>query len=224
MTTPPHPTALVGFGNIGVGYASDTAMAKYYRYTTHAQVLKAHPGIDWRAVVEPNASQQDIARADWDIPCVASSAADLKQDAEEIEIVILATPPETRLSILDHFPNAKAVLVEKPLGTCLNTSQDFIQYCENRGIKLQVNLWRRADQVFRQLASGGLNDRIGQVQNATGYYGNGLMNNGTHLIDFAQMLFGNIKSVRAFPGLALDGAIVIEGDSNPFSLPSLKVT
>jgi hypothetical protein len=54
---------------------------------------------------------------------------------------------------------------------------------------------------FRSLAEGELAERIGVVQAVTGVYGNGLRNNGTHVVDFVRMLVGELVEVRAFgPG------------------------
>ena len=206
-------TALIGFGKMGHGYAQDPLMARYYRYAAHAQVLADHAAFDWTDVVDPEPAARSIAVEEWGVSAVGS-VADIP-DAAHIEVAVIATPPETRIGILDELPGLRAVLVEKPLGTNLAASQAFLDACAARKIAVQVNLWRRADERFRELADGGLVSLVGKPQAVTGYYGNGLLNNGTHMVDFVRMLLGEIASVQCV-GVGeplIEGPIA--GDTNP---------
>lgn len=216
MTAPPPlPAAIIGFGKQGQGYADDPVMARHYRYAVHAQVMAEHPGIDWRCVVDPAPEALAAARDRWGVPACAASARELGEIADSIELAVIATGPEARLDLIDAFPALRAVLVEKPLGRTLAEGQAFLDACAARGIAVQVNLWRRADAALRALAAGGLAEAIGTLQGATMLYGNGLVNNGTHMIDMARMLFG--EPLRAHL-LGLDAGFVegpIPGDRNP---------
>jgi predicted dehydrogenase len=199
-------TAIVGFGKMAQGYAADEAMARYYPYATHAQVLRDHPAFDWCAVVDPDKEARAAAARDWGICNAVAEAALLGSLAEQIEVAILATPPESRVDCIDALPNLRAVLLEKPIGIDLASGRAFLEACHQRGIVVQVNLWRRADARFRALAGGDLAELIGKVQTVVGLYGNGLKNNGTHMVDMARMLFGEIKSVQR-----IDGAPYVAG-------------
>lgn len=213
--TAPIPAAIIGFGKQGQGYADDPVMARHFRYAVHAQVLAAHPGIDWGVVVDPSAEAREAARHRWGVAACAASVGELGARAQDIELAVIATGPEARLDLIDAFPNLRAVLVEKPLGTTLADAQAFLAACAARGILVQVNLWRRADAAFRALADGGLSNVIGPLQGATVLYGNGLVNNGTHMIDFARMLFGEPLRAQL---LGQDAGLVegpIPGDRNP---------
>jgi predicted dehydrogenase len=197
MTNPPFVTAIIGFGKVSSGYADDPAMAHHYRYTTHAQVLRAHPGFDWRAVVDPATSACDTAVRQWGIAQTAPDVSALPNRAD-IDVAILAMPPGPgRLAAINALPGLKGVIVEKPLGRSLAEAQDFLRTCDARNIKVQVNLWRRADQTFRALAAGELKNRIGRVQTGLATYGNGLHNNGVHVVDMLRMFVGEINSVQA---------------------------
>jgi predicted dehydrogenase len=209
-------TALVGFGRIAAGYAEDPAQARWYPYASHAQVLRDHPAFDWQAVVDPSPAACAAAGARWGISRTAASAAAL-ENAEEIEVAVLATPPDARRGIIECFPNLRAVIVEKPLGTNLENAEAFIAECRRCGILVAVNLPRRYDTDLRALAGGGLENRIGKPMAVFGTYGNGLRNNGTHLVDLIRMLFGSIASVGAVHGCRPFAEGPIEGDINaPF--------
>ena len=115
---------------------------------------------------------------------------------DKYEIAVLATPPDSRLEIIKHFPSLKGIIVEKPLGESYASSVQFIEECNRRGIAVQVNLTRRSDVVMKQFAHGNLKKLIGNIQFAFGSYGRGLHNYGVHLIDLVRMLIGEIVMVR----------------------------
>lgn len=196
-------------------------MARYYRYATHAQVLAVHPRFDWCAVVDPAEGARAHAERDWRIGAVAS-IAQLGTRANDIEVAVLATPPDQRLSMIEQLPRLRAVLVEKPLGTSLETARSFLDECARRGIAVQVNFWRRADRQLRALANGKLHELIGAPQAVSVYYGNGLLNNGIHLIDFVRMLFGEVADVQRLGSNAGFHEGPIDGDINAPFLVSMR--
>ncbi len=201
---------MIGFGRIGAGYADDPVMARHYPYATHAQVLAAHPAFQWVGVTDRSPRARRLARERWGVPAFrdpAEMAADCAPD-----VAVLATPPGSRTEILDRLPSVRAVLVEKPLGRTPAEGRRFLEVCHRRGILVQVNFWRRADRVFRDLAAGGLQRRVGAPQAVFGLYGNGLLNNGTHMVDFIRMLLGEVRSVQALAGARPLRAGPIEGD------------
>tara|TARA_R110000868_G_scaffold56617_3_gene175151 strand:- start:1965 stop:2990 length:1026 start_codon:yes stop_codon:yes gene_type:complete len=192
-------TIVVGFGQIASGLSSDPRMAAHFKYASHASVLADHPAFNWQGVVDPNTAALDDARTTWGVP---HSDADLAAvvDAVRPEIAVLATPPGTRADIVEAMPDLKAVLVEKPLTRPGNDGADSARMtaiCAERDIPVLVNYWRRADRLFQDLAARGLATRIGGVQAALGLYGNGIANNGGHLIDFLRMLLGEVAAVQA---------------------------
>jgi predicted dehydrogenase len=214
----PLRTLLVGLGSIGAAYAEDNAMARTVPYVTHAQVLGSHPGYRWDAAVDISESACERVRKRWGVERVGQSVEEIGR-LDEIEVVVLATPPSFRNSILAALPNLKAVLVEKPLGTSLEESADFLRACDERGLVTQVNLTRRADTVMRELAHGGLANRIGQVQCAFGVYGNGIINYATHTVDLVRMLLGEVVAVQALSRAGGFEQGPLAGDINiPFTL------
>lgn len=196
MTGAPFRTVLVGLGRVGAGYAEDPLMAKSIRYATHAQVLADHPAFDWGAVVDVSMRARERAAARWDVPLAADSPERVA-DEYRPEVAVLATPPEARIGLLERLPGLSAVVVEKPLGRSLAEAEEFLALCVERSILVQVNLWRRADERFRALADGDLEARIGRPQAIFALYGNGLTNNGTHVVDFLRMLAGDFELVQA---------------------------
>ncbi len=177
-------SVLVGFGRIANSIRYDVKIANYFKYACHADVLKDHPDFDWIGVVDPD----DAARAEakqWNVPYVGS-------DVIDAEFAVLAIPPGYRMDVINKMPSLKKVLVEKPLGS---EGARFLATCAERGITPYVNYWRRGDLTLQALAGGGMKKRIGKPQAVFATYGNGLFNNGSHLIDFLQMMFGAVQGV-----------------------------
>jgi predicted dehydrogenase len=158
-------------------------------------VLAAHPAIEWIGAVDPSQPALDRVAAHWNVPYLFRSVAELAA-ALEPEIAVVATPPGQRIEVIRQLPSLRAVLVEKPLGLNLDESEAFIGECRSRGLLVQVNLMRRGDDLMRRLAAGELERLIGHPQAAFGLYGNGLLNNGTHLVDLVRMLLGEVAAVE----------------------------
>ena len=213
-----YKTALIGFGRMAAGYADDPANARWFPYATHAQVLRDHPAFDWVAVVDPSAEARAAASSRWGVPVTAASLDEMP-NAAAIEVAVIATPPEVHAGLLDRLPSLRAVLVEKPLGVDLVAATAFVDDCNKRGIVGAVNFSRRYAPELMRLANGGLVHSIGKPQAVFGTYGNGMRNNGSHLIDLVSMLLGPV--VDAHP-IARGNRFVegpIAGDSNfPFTM------
>jgi predicted dehydrogenase len=207
-------TILVGCGRIGATYADDPVMAAHYRYVSHAQALAAHPEFQWIAAFDRDEAAARAVSRRWNV----ANLADLSQ-AKDVDVAVLALPPGERLAALEALPSVHAVLVEKPLGRDRADAEAFVEYCRKRGILVQVNLPRRADATHRNLAEGELARRIGRPQGAFVVYGNGLANNGTHMIDLARWFLGEVRSAQVPGGLDARREGPLEDDINvPFVL------
>jgi predicted dehydrogenase len=191
LEIPPFKTVLIGFGMTGAGYAEDPVMANYFRYATHAQVLADHPLFSWQAVVDPSEMALKAARDKWNIQTTVKSVDELLKRLKP-DVAVIATPPGHRVEIIEKMPDLRAVFVEKPLGETYKEGLEFLEKCNSRKITVQVNFWRRGDEFFRNLSQGELEKHIGRPEAAVGLYGNGLINNGSHMIDFVRMLCGDI--------------------------------
>ena len=55
-------TILIGFGNIAANYADDIFMQKWFKYSTHLQVLRDHPDFYLKAIVDKNRIALDKAK------------------------------------------------------------------------------------------------------------------------------------------------------------------
>jgi predicted dehydrogenase len=202
-------TVLVGFGAIAHGLSIDRRMAAHFRYATHAQVLRDHPRFDWCGTVDPDPKARARARAASGGEVFAT--LDAAQAAIAPEVAVIAAPPTVRAEVLRALPGLRGAIVEKPLGADLASAVRFAARCERMGLAVQVCFWRRADRTLRRLAADRLRT-LGAIQAGFALYGNGLRNNGVHLVDLVRMQAGEIVAVRALgPAMPLIRA-PIRGD------------
>jgi predicted dehydrogenase len=196
---------------MGATYADDPLTRRHYSEASHADVLARHPAFAWEAAVDTDAASLDKARARWGFAHGAASVAELGAQYQP-EVLVLATPPQAYTSAVAACPGLKAVLCEKPLGASLTEARAFLDLCTRQCILVQVNFWRRCDPFYRRLAGGELAALVGPPQAISAIYGNGLRNNGSHLVDFCRMLFGEIAGVHALGPALHAGMLPLAGD------------
>ncbi len=208
-------TLLIGFGNISANYADDEKMSKLFPYSTHIQALKEHSSFDIRAVIDPKDEARINASKKWEIPEVYENIDKLK-DPYSYEIAVLAIPPKDRLDSILKLSNLKAIVIEKPIASNVEEATKIINICNERGVLGVVNFPRRFDKKMINHLSN-LDTLCGNIQGAFGVYGNGLNNNGSHLIDWSRMFLGEVSWVQSFCNGKSFAQGPIDGDMNfPF--------
>jgi predicted dehydrogenase len=155
----------------------------------------------------------------WRVPRFGTTFREVAPDGADV--AILAIPPGERFSVLKDLVGVRALLVEKPLGRTESEGRDFLNACAARNILVQVNLWRRADERMRELASK-REELVGRVQAAFAVYGNGLHNNGTHIVDAIRMVLGEVRSVWSAPSTLTLANGPIDGDVHVSSVLMLE--
>ena len=210
-------TILIGFGNIAANYANDMFMQKWFKYSTHLQVLRDHPEFYLKAIVDKNRLAVDKAKLLGEIPEVKQNINEL-DDPDEFDVAILAIPPEERIDIINKLPKVKAIIFEKPLALDICNGQNIIDFCQDRQIIAEVNFPRRFDEKLLESKEKLSND-LGNIQSAFAIYGNGLNNNGSHLLDLTRMLLGDCVWVQSLANGECDNSSSIKNDLNiPFAL------
>jgi len=189
----PMRTAVVGFGSIADTLGEDPRMRKFFRTISHAEALSKHPMYEFGGVLDPRREARERARQYWNVDHVCVELNELLAEYDP-EILVMTCPPEARLAILSECKSLKGVLLEKPLGF---QATEIEEWARKKAIPVQVNYWRRAVPEFHGKGREQLLSRLGTAQAAFGVYGNGLQNNGSHLIDMARMLFGGVRAVQA---------------------------
>ena len=159
-----------------------------------------------------------------------------------IDIVIVATPPNIRLDLIDALTKAgKHILLEKPVARNVEESKQVVDICERAKVRLAVlfqhRMWETAKAATELVASGELG-KIGVVEIAAplwrpqSYYdelergtyardgGGVLITQAIHTIDLALSLTGPVSRMQAMVATSS----LHEMESEDFAVAGLHFT
>lgn len=199
MAGTPVRLALIGAGSIG---------------STHAQAATRSPLIRLSAVCDPDANAgaalASAAGARWYPSAIALF------DREELDGVIIATPPDTHRELTEYAANRGIhVLCEKPLAPDSHSARAMLAAARKNGIVLSMaSKFRFVEDVrtARALVDCGELGDILLLENAftscidmkprwnsdpSRAGGGVIIDNGTHAADVVRYLLGPVRQVRA---------------------------
>ncbi|MFI1961862.1 Gfo/Idh/MocA family oxidoreductase [Streptomyces althioticus] len=212
-TGTPLRVGLVGYGLAGSVF--------------HAPLIAATQGLALDTVVTSNPERQAQARAAYPDVRVAASADELWARADELDLIVVASPNRT------HVPLATAaleaglpVVVDKPVAGTAAEARALAELAEKRGLLLSVFQNRRWDNDFLTLRRLIADGELGEVyrfesrferwrpQLKGGWRESGdpaeigglLYDLGSHVVDQALVLFGPVTSVYAEADVRREGA------------------
>ena len=182
----PWRALIVGCGKIAGGYnrGPDDAMV-----LTHALAYRNHPGCKLAACVDSNAEVLADFAARWDVPRTYLSL-DQALDSERFDIVSVCSPTGTHLATLRRLLQARphAVFAEKPLDGDAKQAREIGAQFAAQEIPVAVNFTRRFDEAMHALRQSIREGRYGTLHSVVGWYGRGVVNTGSHLIDLVNYL------------------------------------
>lgn len=193
MTT--YRSALIGCGNIGSLYANDKKIKGIY---THVEAYHACPKTDLVAVCDINNERAQLCAGQWNVANYYDDV-DLLLKEQNPDIVSICTSNDTHTSILEkvlHSPKIKGVIIEKPLGLDLDYAKKLVFYAKQKSVPLLVNYNRRYAEGHQEVKKIIDQGSIGQIQKVTGCYTKGILHNGTHWLDLARWLIGEIQWIK----------------------------
>ncbi|MFD4785785.1 Gfo/Idh/MocA family oxidoreductase [Streptomyces sp. NPDC058459] len=220
MTGTPLRVGLIGYGLAGSVF--------------HAPLISATDGLVLDTVVTSNPKRGRQARAEFPDVRVAATPEELLERAGELDLIVIASPNKT------HVPLATAaieaglpVVVDKPVSGTAAEARELAALADGHGVLLSVFQNRRWDNDFLTLrklvADGALGDvwrfesrferwrpRLKGGWRESGdpaEIGGLLYDLGSHVVDQALTLFGQVTEVYAETVVRRDGA---ETDDDTF--------
>ena len=129
----------------------------------------------------------------WGVKALAKT--DLNEELAA-DIVSVCTPDNDHYSSLVKAVSLRPRLVvcEKPLTTSLKDSARIISLYKKNKIPLVVNYTRRFDRTVWEVKQEIEHGRYGNILGARMIYTKGLLHNGSHAIDLARFLLGEVIS------------------------------
>ena len=111
-------------------------------------------------------------------------------DKEKLDIVSICTHADSHYQIVERAVKAgiKGIFLEKPISDSLYNAKKIINI---NNVKLQIDHQRRFSKFYQNTKQMISNKKIGNIKRVNAYYGNGIINTGTHLMDLIYFLAGD---------------------------------
>lgn len=231
-----YTAVIIGAGRIGAGF--DTLKSK--DVLTHAHAYVRHPDVELVGICDLDAAHALKAAKKWRTRAFTSIDAMLEE--MQPDLVSVCVPDSHHISVLKQVATYKPKLVicEKPLATRLSEARAIVRLYKKNHIPLVVNLSRRFDPRIQEVRAAFLKGTYGKALAATATYANGVIHNGTHMVDLLHFIFGKRVSQRALvrmPGLhdqdpgvgaflsfeTCKQAYLIAGDAKHYSIVELDL-
>lgn len=192
-----YRAALIGCGNIGSLYAEDPLIKGIY---THAGAYTACSETTLVAVCDVSVDKAKRCADKWNVSAIYTNVSKLLAE-QKPEIVSVCTPDHTHAEVLEEVlnaPSVMAILAEKPLALDKNQALNLVHLAKKKEILLAVNYSRRYSEGHRRIKKLIQTGKIGNIQSVSGFYTKGIFHNGTHWLDLARWLIGEIIIVQGF--------------------------
>ncbi|WP_328317650.1 Gfo/Idh/MocA family protein [Streptomyces sp. NBC_00388] len=204
MTATPLRVGLVGYGLAGSVF--------------HAPLISATEGLVLDTIVTSNEERREQARAEFPGVRFAQSPDDLWARADELDLVVIASPNRTHVALATAALRAGLpVVVDKPIAGTAADARALAALADERGLLLSVFQNRRWDNDFLTLRELVADGRLGDVQRFESRFerwrpqlkggwresgdpseiGGLLYDLGSHIVDQALVLFGPAVRVYA---------------------------
>lgn len=186
--------AVVGLGNIGLGY--DLVHRKDY-VQTHTKAYLTHKGFELLFGVDPDAGKR-AAFQRFSRKASYLSLTEASTDFPSVDVVSVCVGLEHRASLWDEISHIrpKILVLEKPLAQSPNEGRCIVSWAVQNGIKLCVNYLRRFEDSTSKLQELFKKNKYGSIIGVDIRYNGGFYNNASHYIDLMVFLFGKPSKVR----------------------------
>lgn len=187
---------IIGCGRIAGGYdetgPGDTVL-------THAGAYRQHPAFRLKACIEPDANRRQAFAKHWGVETTFADLDACLASSLSFDVASVAAPTAEHLPILDRLLGTavRAVLCEKPLATDSTAGAKTVAAYGAARRPLIVNYLRRFDPAMQSLKTAIATGTWGRLQSAVGYYGKGILHNGSHLVDLFHFLLGPLSPLAA---------------------------
>ncbi|MCX2695642.1 MULTISPECIES: Gfo/Idh/MocA family protein [Ochrobactrum] len=167
-------------------------------------------GLPVAGIFDPNFEKASALADQWGVKAFANLQEAL---AVEDAIFDLATPPSAHASILSQLPEGSAVLIQKPMGSDLESATKILKVCRARNLKAAVNFQLRFAPMMSALYDAVDKGLLGEVVDFDAWLAlatpwglwpflKGLPRieiamHSIHYLDFVRGLLGNPQGVHA---------------------------
>lgn len=194
----PSKVLIIGAGKIGAFFDSP----QDEHVLTHAHAFSGSKDFCIAGFVDTDLARAQQAAGIWGGLFFSDVQAAFK-NIGAVDVVVVATPDATHESLFQeicrHSP--KLVFMEKPLGKTLDEIRRMNAICLKSQVAVLVNYSRRFVKEFQALHERIKQGVYGAYVTGTGYYGKGVLHNGSHMTDLVRLLIGEIKDAECLASI-----------------------
>lgn len=180
-----YNVVIIGAGKIGAFF--DKPQDK--NILTHANAFYKNEHFCFMGFFDVDLEKAKEAAKRWQVKAY-SSIEEALQEAEVVSCTVSDAYHYKVLEQIAEFP-IKFVFTEKPLTKTIEEAKRITELYQKKQIPIQVNYTRRFVSEFQDIKRK--IKQYGTFIRGTGYYGKGVLHNGSHMLDFITFLLGNIE-------------------------------
>ena len=186
-----YRVAIIGAGRIGAMLDEPSNP----HILTHAHGYKACEGFEIVGFVDSNLDKAEAASARWG--GTAFGSMEELFETQAIEVVSICLPDELHYATLLALAEkpVQFIFLEKPAVRTAEEADVVRTLYGKLPIRVQVNYTRRFVPEIRSIREAIRSGKYGAFLTGTGYYGKGLLHNGSHMVDLLQFLVGEVGKV-----------------------------
>lgn len=186
-----YRVAIIGAGRIGAQL--DDPQSPHI--LTHAHGFRACGGFEIAGFVDRALDKAEAASACWGGR--AFDSLERLFAAEPVEVVSVCLPDELHYETLLALAErpVRFIFLEKPAVRTAQEAEAVRAIYDKLPVRVLVNYTRRFVPEIRRIRETIQNGDYGAFLTGTGYYGKGLVHNGSHLVDLLQFLVSEVGEV-----------------------------
>lgn len=192
-----HNTLVIGLGSVGMGYDYAACPTHSKVALSHSQAISIHPDFDLIAGVDRNPTLRSDFEKKFQVPCYISVTDALEH--ENIDIVVISTPTETHLEVFSSVLlsiTPKIIILEKPVAYSAFESKEIVNLARSHEVAVAVNYFRAFEPTYARLRSKLAAGMLGFPLTAVAKYSGGMINNGSHWVEYLSAFLGDVGSVK----------------------------
>ena len=185
-----YQVAIIGAGRIGA--LLDDPRSPHI--LTHAHGYKACEGFEIAGFVDRDLNKAEAASSCWGGRAFDNIAELLEQQA--IDVVSICVPDELHYELLLTLAKqpVKFIFLEKPAVRTTEEADVIRALYGKLPTRVLVNYSRRFVPEIRKIWKAIKTGDYGAFLTGAGYYGKGLLHNGSHMVDLLQFLVGDVAA------------------------------
>jgi len=205
-----YKAGIIGCGNIGSMIDKGPGIKPFY---THAGAYYSSPKFQLTAACDIDPVKLKNFGQKWQVKNLYTDFRKMLEK-EKLDILSVCTAKEQHYQIVKKLieKGIKIIFCEKPFTGNVKKAEELVKLCTSNKVLLAINYTRRytlGHQKVKKIITGG---ELGKIQTVNCLYTKGVINNGSHVINLLQFLFGKVKRIQALSPLTKNREIKADYD------------